>query len=92
MKNNNEISINIKPVYRVFNQCALEYKPHRDYVTTVHGNNLEIDNNLWFLWHGNYLITSGFVRDLHARKNVLHHDSIGSWSYIELDYTPVSYF
>ena len=90
MKNADDyISINIKPMYNVFNRYTLDYDIRRDYITTVHGNRLEIDGGRWYLWGYGYLITSGNTIDLHAVKNVLHHDSDGAWNEIEFDYTPV---
>ena len=85
----NYISINIKPMCDVFNQRTLDYDIRQDYITTVHGNRLEVDNGTWYLWCDSYLITSGNTRDLHAVKNVPHYDSEGLWNDIELDYTPV---
>lgn len=91
MKNyDNYISINIKPMYNVFNNYSLYYDIRGDYITTVHGNRLEFEGGTWFLWCDSYLITSGNTRDLHAVKNVPHLDSNGLWNDIELDYTPVS--
>ena len=90
MKNaDNYISINIKPMYNVFNRYTLDYDTRSDYITTVHGNRLEVDNGIWYLWCDSHLITLGNTRDLHAVKNVSHHDSYGLWNDIELDYTPV---
>ena len=92
MKNaDNYISININPMYNVFNKYTLENDILFDYITTVHGNRLEVDDGTWYLWCDNYLITSGNTLDLHAVKNVPHHYSDGSCNYIELDYTPVRY-
>ena len=92
MKNaDNYISINIKPMYKVFNECTLDYDTRCDYITTVHGNRLEVEGDRWYLWGEHYLITDGDTRDLHAVKNVSHHDPDGLWNEIELDYTPVSY-
>ena len=91
MKNaDNYISINIKPMYNLFDSHTLDYDIHRDYITTVHGNRLEIDGGTWYLWCDSYLITWGDTRDLQAVKNVPHYDSDGPWNDIELDYTPVS--
>ena len=87
----NYISINIKPVYNVFNQSTLDYDTHRDYITTVRGNRLEFEDDGWYLWCDSYLITSGDTRDLHAVKNVSCHDSVGAWNVIEFNYTPVHY-
>ena len=89
-KVDNYISINIKPMYSVLNNSTLERDIHRDYITTVHGNRLEIADDGWYLWCDSYLITSGDTRDLHAVKNISHHDSDGAWNEIILDYTPVS--
>lgn len=90
MKNaDNYISINIKPMYNLFNSYTLDYDIRRDYITTVHGNRLEVEGGTWYLWCDSYLITSGNTRDLHAVKNVPHHDSDGLWNDIEFDYTPV---
>lgn len=92
MKNvDNYISINIKPMYNVFDKYTLDYYNRRDYITTIHGNRLEVDGGTWYLWCDSYLIASGDTRDLHAVKNVQHHDSDGLWNEIMLDYTPVSY-
>lgn len=92
MKNaENYISINIKPLYNLFNKYTLDYDIRREYITTVHGNRLEVCGSGWYLWFDSYLITSGDTRDLHSVKNVTHHDSDGLWNEIELDYTPVSY-
>lgn len=91
MKNaDNYISINIKPMYKVFNYNTLDYDIRRDYITTVYGNRLEVEGGRWFLWCDSYLITSGDTRDLHAVKNVPHYDSDGLWNDIQLDYMPVS--
>lgn len=88
-KADNYISINIKPTRKVFNHYTLEYDICCDYITTVHGNRLEFEDDGWYLWCDSYLITSGDTRDLHAVKNIPHHDSVGAWNVIELDYTPV---
>lgn len=92
MKNaENYISIHIKPMYNLFNNYNLGYDIRSYYITTVHGNRLEIDGCMWYLWRDTYLVTSGQTRDLHAVKNVHHNDSSGLWNDIELNYTPVSY-
>ena len=61
-------------------------KTLRNYI----GNRPAVEGGTWYLWCDSYLITSGNTRDLHAVKNVPHHDSDGLWNDIELDYTPVS--
>ena len=85
----NYIVINIKPVYKVFNPITFDDVIHRDYITRVHGDRLEVDGDAWFLWCGSYLITSGDTRDLHGVHNNWRKDSEGGWNDIELDYTPV---
>ena len=93
MKNiDNYISVNIKPMYQMFDRYALDYYNRFDYITTVHGNKLEVEDGQWYLWCDSYLIASGNTRDLHGVKNVIHHDYNGIWNDIELDYTPVSLF
>ena len=87
----NYISINIKPMYSVLDKYTLDYYNRRDYITTVHGNMIEVDDGTWYLWCDSYLIMSGSTRDLHAVKNVPHHDSDGLWNEIMFDYSPVSY-
>ena len=76
-------------MYNVFNKYTLDYDVCSNYITTVHGNTLEMDDGTWYLWCDGYLITSGDTRDLHGVKNVTHHDSDGLWNDIEFDYTPV---
>lgn len=84
----NYIAINIKPIYKTFNSITLEDDIYRDYITTVHGNRLEVESGTWFLWCDFYLITSGNTRDLHGVHNKWYVDSDGGWNDIELDYTP----
>ncbi len=93
MKNaENYISINIKPIVKTSDVYTGDEFVHCDYITTVHGDRLEVDDGTWYLWCANYLITSGNTRDLHAIHNYAHNDSCGACNYIELDYTPISRF
>lgn len=91
MKNvENYISINIKPIVKTIDIFTEEEFIHRDYITTVHGDRLEVDDGTWYLWCDSYLITSGNTRDLHGVHNYAHNDSDGAWNDIELDYVPIS--
>ena len=85
----NYIAINIKPIYKTFNAVVNEWDIHRDYITTVYGNRLEVESGTWFLWVDSYLITSGNTRDLHGVHNKWYKDSDGGCNDVELDYTPV---
>ncbi len=88
MKNDgNYISINIKIIYKTFNRVTLDYDVRCVYITTVHGDRLEVGADMWYLWCDDYLITSGDTRDLHAIHNYVHKDYDGTWNDIWLDYT-----
>ena len=94
MKNvENYISINIKPIVETFDIITGDEFIRQGYITTVHGNRLEVDDDgKWYLWCGDYLITSGNTCDLHGVRNAAYNDSDGVWNSIELDYTPISRF
>ena len=91
MENTKLYAINIKYINKVFNLATCEYDVHRDYITTVHGNRLEVESGTWYLWADSWLVTSGNTRDLHAVHNRHNHNKTMEWDDIELDYTPVSY-
>ena len=88
----NYISINIKPIVKTSDVYTGDEFVHRDYITTVHGDKLEVDGGTWYLWRANWLITSGNTCDLHGVHNIARHDSCGKWNDIELDYMPISRF
>lgn len=79
-----KIEIHIKPIYRVFNVLENDYDTRRDYITSVHGDRLEIESGTWYLWYGDNLITSGNTRDLHA---VVPHRKYVK----QFDYAPIAY-
>ena len=91
MENVKLYAINIKYVHKVFNPVTFEEDVHRDYITTVHGNRLEVESGTWYLWADSWLVTSGNIRDLHTVHNRHNHSKTMEWDDIELDYTSVSY-
>ena len=91
MENMKLYAINIKFINKTFNIETCDYDTHRDYITTVHGNKLEVDGDTWYLWADSWLVASGNIRDLHAVHSRHNSNKTMEWDGIELDYTPVSY-